>query len=299
MLELKNNLVADLQLKDLDNKKGIVAFYFAPFGVYDTHNDIHETKAFDKTILEFKEGRNDVLHFRDHIAKANGYDHNEVPGVLTEMGVDQKGAFAVSQLALKTEIGKDTYEQYEAKIIKQHSYGALPASSEFKSDNKGGRILTMRDVKEVSSLTSWAASNKTPVISLKSLEEADMHMKAINHALHHGNMTDKGYAALAGEYKKLKVFLEQKADFVAAMDMTKCWNCKQLLLHLNDDVDIKTMVCTNCGENVNLSDGSKAAEMKAVNVKEILDSLDMHAGKVDVKEILKGINLEIKEGDKK
>ncbi|HKZ36392.1 MAG TPA: hypothetical protein VJ184_02000, partial [Chryseolinea sp.] len=51
----------DIELKDLNEEKGIVAFYFSPFGITDVDNDETISTTFDKT---FSESKGRVKHFR-------------------------------------------------------------------------------------------------------------------------------------------------------------------------------------------------------------------------------------------
>lgn len=190
----------DLELKDMDDKKGVVSFYFSPFNTEDSDKDEAVPTAFDKT---FSENKSRIKHFRNHEKK-------EVPGRIIELGKDSVGAFAVSQLALKTAIGLDVYEQYKAGIITEHSYGLQVVKSEQKAT--GGRILKEVRVHEVSSLTHWGASQFTPVRSIKSLEDVAESMARINKLLTTGNISDELGEAFEKEYKTLYEFVEKNRD---------------------------------------------------------------------------------------
>lgn len=289
-MERKMNFVPELQLKDLDRKEGIVAFYYCPFEIKDRHGDTTLETAFDRTMRENKER---VLHFRNH-------NDMEVPGVIQELGKDKKGAFAISKLAKKTIVGKDTLEQYDAGIIKQHSYGADPKASKFKADPDGGRILLDRDLWEVSSLTTFAASDQTPLISLKSFIEAERMLKSLNDALHSGTISDAECLKLAGEYKKLKKKLEAKEDFMEQLSMVRCEGCQQLVLNLNDDDNIATMVCSNCGKEINTGDGSMVATntddtgKKSFKASEVLKHIEFGNGGTLMEKALGQIDIAFK-----
>lgn len=187
----------NFELKDLDKEQGIVAFYFSPFGVPDSSNDEATPTAFDKT---FSENKSRIKHFRNH-------DEKEVAGTIIELGKDTKGAFAVSRLAIKTAVGNDTFEQYKAGIITEHSYGF----QEIKAEKKSGKGRILKEVKlwEVSSLTHWGDSQYTPVISLKSFNDCADQLKKINNILTNGNISDELGEELLVEYKKVSENLKR------------------------------------------------------------------------------------------
>lgn len=180
-----------LELKDLSESKGVVAFYFSPFNTPDAAKDEATPTAFDKT---FSESKHRVKHFRNHEKK-------EVPGVIIELGKDVNGAYAISQLAIKTEVGRDTFEQYKAGIITEHSYGFKAIRAEAKS--MGGRVLKEVKLHEVSSLTAWGCSEHTPIISVKSLEDAVDYLSKVNKLLTHGNISKSLGDKFEAEYKAL------------------------------------------------------------------------------------------------
>ena len=150
----------ELELKDID-EKGQVAFYFSKYDVKDSDGDIVVKGAFNKTRERIKR----IKHF---------YNHNiyQVPGVLKEISEDETGAYAVSQLALKTELGRDVYEQYRAGIISEHSYGFDIMDSE-PDNEKDATILKEIKLWEVSSLTAWGANEHTNVIDVKASKFLD------------------------------------------------------------------------------------------------------------------------------
>ncbi len=141
------------EVKDLD-EKGQIKFYFAAFNNKDSDGDIIMPGAYTKTIQENKAR---IKHLRNH---------DEAVGVITELGQDQHGAFAISQLALKTKDGLDTYEQYKAGIITEHSHGFNTIKEDYDKTKEANIIREVR-LWEVSSLTKWGANELTHVIGMK------------------------------------------------------------------------------------------------------------------------------------
>ena len=147
--------ICDKGVKDLDEKGGLVTFYFNAFDNVDSDNDMTRKGAFAKTI---NDDRNRIKHFKNH----NIY---QSPGVIKELGEDQVGAWARSQLILGTQLGKETYEEYKAGAITEHSFGYDVVKS--LKNPLGYRELTELKVWEVSSLNAWGANQNTPVIDVK------------------------------------------------------------------------------------------------------------------------------------
>ena len=152
-------------VKDVD-EKGIVTFYFSVFNNLDSDNDITKPGAFLKTI---KENKDRVRHFKNH-------NTNLAVGVIKELGEDEYGAWARSQLILGTQNGKDTYEEYKAEAIKEHSFGFDYIKYNDVRPEGGDpwdrtRTVTEYKLWEVSSLTTWGANELTAVIDIKNEKE--------------------------------------------------------------------------------------------------------------------------------
>ena len=150
------------EVKDLD-EKGVVTFYFSVFGNKDSDGDIVHPGAFLKT---FKEQKNRIRHFKNH-------RWDQLVGVPLELKEDEYGAITRSQLILGTQLGKDTYEEYRAKGITEHSFMYDVVKYDVDNeDDRESRIRNLRELKlwEVSSLTSWGANEMTHVIDMKNVE---------------------------------------------------------------------------------------------------------------------------------
>jgi len=167
----------DIGVKDMD-EKGFVRFYFNAFDNVDSDNDMTKKGAFIKTMTDQK-GR--IKHFKNH----NIY---QSPGVIKEMGEDERGAWAGSQLILGTQLGRETHEEYKAGAITEHSFGYDVVRS--VKNPQGYREITEYKLWEVSSLNAWGANQNTPMIDVKNekqlLEELDKLVK-----LTKGDFTDE------------------------------------------------------------------------------------------------------------
>jgi HK97 family phage prohead protease len=189
-----------IELKDFDQKKGLVTFYFASFETRDSDNDIIEQGAYKKTIEENKAR---LKHFKNH-------NPLQVPGVITRIEEDTKGAFSTSQLA-KTTLGRDTLIEYEAGIITEHSQGFNTIQEEFDTMEGVNRIKEIR-LWEVSSLTHWGANENTPTVDVKSLSDPIKMFESLNYILHKSQISDERGEKLNELYNELGTFIKSLGE---------------------------------------------------------------------------------------
>lgn len=192
MLTKSNNF----ELKDFDQSKGIVTFYFSVFGNKDSDGDIIEQGAFKKTI---KENKARIKHFKNH-------DPHQTPGKVLEIQEDEKGAFAVSQLA-KTTLGKDTLIEYEEGIITEHSMGFNVIKEKYDESEMANKIKEIR-LWEVSSLNAWGANSKTNTVGVKSANEVIQLIQKLNKALTNTHISNEGGERLQEELIQLNSILK-------------------------------------------------------------------------------------------
>jgi len=196
MKEKKIKSVFGLELKDMNESKGLVTFYFASWNP-DQENDVFLKTAYNKT---FKENKNNIYHNRDH---------STAVGMPMTFGTDETGAFAISQLAMKTIAGRDTFEQYQAGLIKGHSQEFQTIIDEYNTETQ---IRTIKEVRlwGVTSITHVPAQLDTPTISMKSYEDAADYLKKINDLLTKGKVSDELGEKMLKEYKTLSEIIENK-----------------------------------------------------------------------------------------
>jgi HK97 family phage prohead protease len=192
MLTKSNNF----ELKDFDQKKGIVTFYFSAFGNRDSDGDVIENGAFKKT---FEENRARIKHFKNH-------DPYKTPGRILELQEDTKGAFAISQL-VKTTLGRDTLIEYEEGIITEHSMGFNVIKEELDQFEGVNKIKELR-LWEVSSLNAWGANSMTNTVGVKNANELIGLIKKLNKVLTNTNISDEGGERLQNELKTLSELLK-------------------------------------------------------------------------------------------
>lgn len=160
-------------LKDFDDQKGVVVFYFSIFDHKDSDGDIVVKGAFNKTV---KENFNRIKHTKNH-------NTTQIPGVVQEIAEDNVGEWAKSKFILGTQIGKETYEEYKAGAITEHSFG-YDVIKHTDDKEKEARVLSELKLYEVASLTFLGANWRTGVIDIKSekdinklISELDLMLK--------------------------------------------------------------------------------------------------------------------------
>jgi len=190
----------DLEVKDLDQKMGVVKFYFSAFGVKDSDNDIIlDGDAFSKT---FSENFKRIRHLKDH-------DTRMAIGKPLEVGTDKVGAFMVSQLSKNT-AGRDALIEYEEGLISEHSFGFNVLKEDLETE-PGTRIIKEVRMWEASSLVAWGANEFTPMANLKSLNSLEDVYKAldsIQNILTRTDISDESAKTLQIKYQKLSSFMK-------------------------------------------------------------------------------------------
>jgi HK97 family phage prohead protease len=152
-----------LEVKDIDQKQGIVSGYFSAFGMVDSDGDIIMPGAFKRSIQDWgPEAKGRIKHLLNH-------DPSKPLGKIMELKEDGYGLLYRSQVG-KHSLGQDFIKMVESGLIAEHSIG-FRTLREQKSD-------TANEIHEVmlfegSSLTAWGANENTPLLGVKSIKNID------------------------------------------------------------------------------------------------------------------------------
>jgi HK97 family phage prohead protease len=152
-----------LEVKDIDQKQGIVSGYFSAFGMVDSDGDIIMPGAFKRSIQDWgPEAKGRIKHLLNH-------DPSKPLGKIMELKEDGYGLLYRSQVG-KHSLGQDFIKMVESGLIAEHSIG-FRTLREQKSD-------TANEIHEVmlfegSSLTAWGANENTPLLGIKSIKNID------------------------------------------------------------------------------------------------------------------------------
>jgi len=186
----------EYQVKDLDEKKGIVTIYINAFNVEDSDGDISLPGSFKRT---FKNNGNRIQHWLNH-------DRDKLIGVPIKLAEDDFGAFAISQLNMNKQLSRDVFEDYklfaEHDKTLEHSVRVYPVK--FEEERTGDkflrRISEWKMIMEYSTLYGWGANSETPLIDIKEFADIELMMTE-------GNYSDEKAQMIEQTYKKLKRLL--------------------------------------------------------------------------------------------
>lgn len=146
---------AEISVKDIDTKQGIVSGYLSAFGNKDSDGDIIEKGAFTKTL---NENRERMQHLFNH-------DTNSLIGKFMELVQDDKGLYFVSKMS-KTDVGQRALAWYEEGILREHSIGFNVMRYDIDKQANATRLTELK-LYEGSAVT-WGANEMTPVTGIKS-----------------------------------------------------------------------------------------------------------------------------------
>lgn len=220
---MAEKIINNLEVKDFEESTGVIAFYYSAFNNVDLGGDVVSPSTFKKTV---KENFKHIYHNRDHC---------EAVGKPLSFDQDAKGAFCVSQLAIKTEDGADTFEQYKAGIVKGHSmeYNAIKWSYD---EDKEIRTITEAKLWGVTTVTNIPMNLEATTISIKSFTDIQYSMEEIEKFLRKGNISEKSGRQFLAEYEKLSLLAKSLEDKLKAGESTSNENKEPII---NKSLDYK------------------------------------------------------------
>lgn len=148
----------ELEVKDVDQKQGVVSGYFSAFNIKDSDGDMILPGAFQKSIAE--------MHPKGRIKHLMNHNPSQPLGKILELKEDEYGLFYRSQIGSHT-LGRDFIKMVESDLIKEHSIGFKDLTPEGKRKGDGFNNITEVKLFEGSSLTAWGANEYTPLVELK------------------------------------------------------------------------------------------------------------------------------------
>lgn len=141
------------------DEAGIVTVAVAAFGNTDSQNDISEKGSFTRTL---KENRRRFKHFLNH-------NQDWLVGCPIDAYEDSQHLVFVSEINLDTQLGRDVYSNYKLYqkngLTLEHSVGV----EDVKRDPFDRRKVLEWMLWEFSTLYSWGANERTPLLDLKQL----------------------------------------------------------------------------------------------------------------------------------
>lgn len=148
-------------LKDLDEKKGVVVAYANVYNFKDSDGDVSAYGSFDKTVSEnFK---------RIRVLK----DHNPSMMIGVPLAIDTKdsyGLLTTSQFNMNKDLGRDMFT--DVKLMHETGLNAELSIGYrvMQRDQKNKSIITEYKLMEYSFLSSWAANELSTVQDIKGIK---------------------------------------------------------------------------------------------------------------------------------
>ncbi len=196
---------SNFELKDADEKSGIVTGYASIFSNIDSDGDMITPGAFTKTITE--RGPGSAKPRIKHLWQHDSWQPIGIPKTLKE---DDKGLYFETQFG-KDSFSQDKLQQHIDKIITELSIGYNTVKQEDVMDTDGKiqyRKLIELKLWEYSSVT-WGANSLTEVVSAKGetkeiISELNKRLEALNKALKNTKYTDESCEQFEAEIGKIQ-----------------------------------------------------------------------------------------------
>jgi len=150
-----------IEVKDLDDSKGIVVAYANAYDYKDSDGDISAKGSFDKTVSE--------NYKRIRVLK----DHNPRVSLGVPLNIDTKdnfGLLTTTKFNLSKEVSRDMFS--DIKLMTENGLNAELSIgyNVLNRDAKNKSIITEYKLMEYSFLTSWGANQLSTVQDVKSIK---------------------------------------------------------------------------------------------------------------------------------
>lgn len=149
------------ELKDFDEKQGIVKAYANAYDFKDSDGDISAKGSFNKSVGD---NRKRIRVLKDHIPTI-------LLGIPLEFDTsDNYGLLTTTKFNLQKEVSRDMFT--DIQLLKEHGLNAeLSIGYEVvKRDEKNRSIITEYKLWEYSFLSSWAANELSTVQDIKNIK---------------------------------------------------------------------------------------------------------------------------------
>ncbi len=186
-----------IQIKDIDENKGIVTGYGSVFGNVDSDGDIIMPGAYTKTL---KENGHRAKYLWQH-------DMWKPIGKFQKLEEDTKGLYFEAALG-STQLAKDAISLMKDGIITENSVGFRTIAGDYN-----GAYFEIKEVKlyEISAVT-YAANDMAIIMDAKGNYDAEKILKrfdALNKVIRKGDLSDETCYAIEGELMQLKGIMQE------------------------------------------------------------------------------------------
>lgn len=200
------------ELKDLDEKSGIVKGYGSIFGNIDSDGDIIAKGAYTKTIQENG----------DRVKYLYQHQMDKPLGKMLNLYEDEKGLMFEAQIP-KTQLGTDVLELIKAGVITENSVGIIPLQKESCPGEKCFRKITEVKLYEISAVT-LAANDEAMILDVKGNVDVDKVLLRYDNLvklIRKGNISDNLGYAIEAELIKLKSIFSKSFTLPTDIEVTE------------------------------------------------------------------------------
>lgn len=203
------------KIQDVDVKRRVITGLFAHFGSKDRDGDVILKGAFKKSIQENGPmGSGEIAHLLDH-------KKDQAVGNIIRLEETNEGLYYESEIG-DHNLGQDFLKMVESKIIKYHSIGFSVIKERYDEKSRAN-LMSELMLYEGSSLQFWAANPNTPILDLKSENDAFEYLNRLEKFIKTSDATDDTLQKLELRLKSLSELMKptkvtsdvEKADFDA------------------------------------------------------------------------------------
>jgi uncharacterized protein len=222
---------SNYELKDVDEKKGIVTGYASIFGNVDSDSDMVMPGAYSKTLSE--RGVGSAKPRIKHLWQHDSWSPIAVPQKLEE---HDRGLYFESVFG-KDQFSQDKLQQHIDGIITEMSIGYnIIKSEDIKDEPLHHKLLELK-LWEYSSVT-WGSNSLTEIISAKGevkdvLSNLNKRIEALNKGLKNGKYTDETAEQFEAELNKINSIIQSlkiaEPEVVSTQEVIEPINSKQIL----------------------------------------------------------------------
>lgn len=183
------------EIKGIDEAQGIVEMYVNAFGNEDSDGDISAPGSFKKTI---KDNFKRIKHFLNHNQAFGG---EQLLGLPLKFIEDDFGLLVTSQMNLQKQLVKDVFADYVLFANHNRTLEHSVRVQDIKRDTNNEKTVLEWKLWEYSTLYTWGANEKTPLVNIKSLADLELMIKD-------GNYSDEKSRQIIELYERLKNLLK-------------------------------------------------------------------------------------------
>ncbi len=202
------------EIKDLDEKAGIVTGYGSVFNNIDSDGDIIAKGAYTKTITE---NGSRIKYLYQH-------QMDKPLGKMKDLYEDEKGLVFVAEVP-KTQLGTDVLELIKAGVITENSVGIMPMQKEQCPTGYDNCYRKLTEVKlyEISAVT-LAANDEAMILDVKGNLDSEKVFKRYDNLaklIRKGNISDNLGYAIEAELMKLKSLFSDYITLPTDIEVTE------------------------------------------------------------------------------